>query len=254
MTTSTTSRLPKAVARAASVLLALLAWQIAATALGESVLLPTPVATAIRLGQLMVTPDFWLSVGYSLLRITAGYMAALLLGIVLAATAGRFAWVETLLWPYMAFVKATPVASFIILCLIWMNSSFLSGFISFLMVLPIIYTNILEGIRSTDVKLLEMASLFRVPVRRKITHIYVPQVRPFLLSACGVSVGLAWKAGVAAEVIGIPKGSIGERLYEAKIYFSSADLFAWTVVIVAVSVLFEHVLTRFLNARRKKVS
>lgn len=107
------------------------------------------------------------------------------------------------------------------------------------MVVPIVYTNLLEGIRETDPKLLQMARVFGVRPLRRVLYIYLPQLRPYLLTAASISLGLSWKAGIAAEVIGIPEGSIGERLYEAKVYLSSADLFAWTVVIIAISILFE---------------
>jgi NitT/TauT family transport system permease protein len=144
-------------------------------------------------------------------------------------------------------IKSVPVASFIILCLIWLSSKSLSIFIGFLMVLPIVYTNMLHGIKSTDTKLLEMATLFRVGWGKKLKYIYLPHLKPYILSACSVSIGLAWKAGIAAEVIGIPDGSIGERLYEAKVYLSTADLFAWTAVIVVISVIFEKVFLRGLK-------
>ena len=113
------------------------------------------------------------------------------------------------------------------------------SFISFLMVLPVIYTNILEGIRQTDRKILEMAKVFRVNLRRQIRYIYVSQVLPYFLSACRLSLGMCWKAGVAAEVIGVPSGSIGEKLYNAKIYLNTPDLFAWTIVIIVISFVFE---------------
>ncbi len=121
------------------------------------------------------------------------------------------------------------------------------------MVLPIVYTNVLQGIRSTDKQLLEMADLFNIGWWRRLRYIYIPHLTPYILSACTVSIGLSWKAGVAAEVIGIPTGSIGERLYEAKVYFSTGDLFAWTLVIIALSILAEKIfvktLTYLLNLR-----
>ena len=116
------------------------------------------------------------------------------------------------------------------------------------MVLPIVYTNILHGLKSTDPKLLEMSHLFEVGWWRRLHYIYIPHLESFLVSACSVSIGMAWKAGIAAEVIGIPEGSIGERLYEAKIYLSSADLFAWTVAIVVFSILFEKLFIHLLKA------
>lgn len=159
----------------------------------------------------------------------------------MAILAGRFHIAKIMFWPYMVTIKSVPVASFIILCLIWLTSSSLSIFISFLMVLPIIYTNILQGIESTDQKLLEMTQVYRVSWLKKLKYIYLPQIKTYLISACSVALGLAWKSGIAAEVIGVSFGSIGEKLYESKIYYSTADLFAWTVIIVLLSVGFEKI-------------
>jgi NitT/TauT family transport system permease protein len=158
-----------------------------------------------------------------------------------------------MLWPFMVAIKSVPVASFIILCLIWLSSKSLPTFISFLMVLPIVYTNMLQGIKSTDNKLLEMAAVFQVGWLKRMKYIHLPQLKPYLISASSVSIGLSWKAGTAAEVIGIPDGSIGEKLYEAKVYLSSGDLFAWTVVIIVVSISFEKLFLFLLNRLFTKV-
>ena len=169
------------------------------------------------------------------------------LAFVLALAAGRWPVVEVLLRPYVLAIKAVPVASFIILALIWMRTSALPLFISFLMVFPILYTNVLAGLRSADSQLLEMARAFRVPWRRQLHSILLPAVEPFLLAGCAAALGMSWKAGVAAEVIGVVAGSLGERLYDAKIYLQTADLLAWTVVIVALSALFERLVLALLR-------
>ena len=225
--------------RAAAIAFALMLWQAAAMALSQRLLLVSPIQVAVRLGSLLLEGSFWRTVLYSFLRIEAGFLLGLFAGAVLAAAAARFSLLEILIWPFMTAVKSVPVASFIILSLIWLGASGLSVFISFLMVLPIVYFNVLEGMKSTDRKLLEMAEVFAIPWGRRMRYLYLPQVKSFLLSACRTALGISWKAGIAAEVIGIPDGSIGERLYEAKIYLDTADLFAWTLVIVLLSALFE---------------
>ena len=148
----------------------------------------------------------------------------------------------------MAAVKAVPVASFIILALVWLDSRSLSFFIAFLMVFPPVYLNVLEGICQTDRKMIEMAKVFRVPLWRQIRGLYLPQVLPYFRTAVSLALGLCWKAGIAAEVIGLPGGSLGEHLYNAKVYFMTPDLFAWTAVIVTVSVVFEKLFLRIVDA------
>ena len=143
-------------------------WQFASMYLGQEILLASPVSVVRKLFELSFTGNFWQSVGFSFVRIVTGFLLAMFLGIFLAVLAYWSKTVEILLADVIAVVKSTPVASFIILCLIWIPSRNLSVFISFLMVLPVIYTNILEGIRQTDSKILEMAKVFQVNPGRKI--------------------------------------------------------------------------------------
>ena len=212
-------------------------WEAGHTVLGR---LPA-FALGVWFGSLLqkdAAPPKWLAAGLLMLPLL-WVTAVPRLAVLLAVAAGRLRVLELLLWPYVTAIKSVPVASFIIICLIWMSTRQLAVFISFLMVFPVIYSNTLQGIKSADGALLEMARVYRVPFSRRLGYIYAPQVKPFLLSGCSVALGMSWKSGVAAEVIGVVGGSIGERLYEAKVYFQMTDLLAWTVVIVVCSVGFE---------------
>lgn len=244
MTTSTTADKLRGLFAA---LFWLIIWQLAAMALNQKVLLVSPVAVLLRLTELLPTTEFWSAVGFSFSRIICGFLLACVFGTALGALSFRFQLVKSLAAPLMSAVKSTPVASFIILVLLWVPSENLSIVISFLMVTPIVYANILGGIHGMDQQLLEVSEVFRVPFPRRLRYLYVPQVMPFFRSACAAGLGLCWKAGVAAEVIGLPNGSIGEKLYQAKVYLETPDLFAWTVVIVLVSLLFERLFLRLLD-------
>ena len=233
-------------------------WQLAAMGLARayphgSLLLASPAAVLYRLGQLAVTAAFWQTVGWSAARIFGWFLLSTLLAVLLAALAAWKNGVGELLAPLVAVIKAVPVASFIILALVWLNSRSLSLFISALMVFPPVYLNVLEGIRRTDGQLLEMARVFRVSFSRRLRYIYLPQIMPYFRTAVSLGLGLCWKAGAAAEVIGLPAGSVGERLYTAKVYFQTPDLFAWTVTIVAVSVLFERLFLILTDWAARKV-
>lgn len=241
------TKLTSALWRAGAVLLALAVWELCARLLGSRVLLAGPPEVARRAVELMGEASFLATLWHTFSRIVAGFLLALCVGTALGILAGRFVIAETLLRPYMVTVRTVPVASFIILALCFFTPGRLSVLISFLMVLPIIYNGVLQGIRGVDEKMLRAADVFRVPTGRRILYLWMPQVKPHLLSACSVALGLSWKAGVAAEVIGIPAGSIGEALYRAKVYFLTADLLAWTVMIVLLSVAFEKVFLALLR-------
>lgn len=234
-------------AKTCASVLALLVWELAAALLGNRLLLVGPFRVLIRLTQLCREEAFWSAIGFTFSRITLGFCLAFCLSGLLAMVSARFPLVEILLQPYMAAVQTVPVASFIVIALLWLSGRRLSIFIAFLMVLPVLYANFLQGIRAADTKLLEMAQVFRMPLTNRIRCIYTPAVRPYLLSACRSALGLCWKAGVAAEVIGVCSGSIGGMLYDAKVYLEIDDLFAWTLVIVIISVVFEKGFTRLLG-------
>ena len=222
-----------------AVIFALCLWQLAAMTIDSKILLVSPVEVAVRLTTIWQTEGFWTSIWFSFYHIAGGFFLALFLGIVLAALAGRFRWIETLLWPFLVTIKTVPVASFVVICLIWLSAEKLSVFISFLIVLPVVYGNVLEGIKSEDKLMLEVGTVFRMPLLRRLLYIHLPQLKPFIMSACATALGMAWKAGVAAEIIGTPDGSIGKQLFYSKIYLDTDDLLCWTVIIVIVSVLFE---------------
>jgi NitT/TauT family transport system permease protein len=226
-------------------------WQLVSVYLNKEILLVSPIKVIIRLCELSITALFWKSILFSLLRISAGFFLATLIGVVLSLLSAKFKLISELLAPIMLAIKSVPVVSFIILALIWFSSKNLAVLISFMMVLPIIYTNTLVGINNLDKELNEMAKVFKIPPVRRIRYIEAPQIMPFFYSGCEIALGLCWKSGIAAEVIGIPKGSIGERLQQAKVYLDTPDLFAWTVVIVFLSFLFERLILTILKGASK---
>ena len=214
-------------------------WQAAAMAIGQEVFLVSPIQAAGTLMELLPQADFWQRVGFSAGHILLGFALGVVVSVLLAAAAERWAWVDTLLAP--------AVASFIILALVWVSGRSLSILISFLMVLPVLYSAVRTGIESADVQLLEMAQVFRLSLARRVKAIWLPAILPAFRQGCSVALGICWKSGVAAEVIGLPDGSIGDALYRAKITLSTGELFAWTFVIILLSAGFEKLFLALLD-------
>ncbi|HHV09325.1 MAG TPA: ABC transporter permease subunit [Clostridiales bacterium] len=230
----------------------LLLWEVASWQDPREIFIASPVSVFVTLIGLIKDGGFWVTIAWSSFRITAGFVMALAAGIILAAAAYNSSVFRELISPVMKIMKTIPVASFIILALLWINNKTnLSILISFMMVLPLVYTNVLQGLRATERELLQMAKVFRISRWKKVVAIYVPAALPYFISAVSVGMGFCWKAGIAAEVIGIPSGSIGERLYEAKLYIMTKELFAWTLVIIAISMLFEKLVLRLLASLQK---
>lgn len=214
-------------------------WQLISMCVNNSILLVGPAETLKTLLMKASEFAFWQSILGSMLRIIAGFLAGWLLGLLLAACSGGCKWVEEMLWPIMSLVKTTPMASFVVLFLIWFRTGMLAVAVSMFVVLPIAYLNTLEGIKSTDIKLLEMAAVYKLHPIDTFFYIYRPTLKPFWNSCLKLSIGMSWKAGVAAEVIGTPDFSVGEQLYMSKIYLDTAGVLAWTMVIIVISVLCE---------------
>ena len=215
------------------------AWQLLAMAIGREVLLASPVRVIHTLWEMAGQGAFWLSVATSLLRIMSGFLLGVITGALLAAAMYRFSFVRALFSPLVGVIKATPVASFMLLALLWLTTGLVPGFCAFVMVLPVVCGNVLEGLGQMDAQLTEMASVFRIKGLRRMVHLTIPSVMPYFMAGAQTSIGLAWKAGIAAEVLCTPQGSLGKQLYESKIYLDTPAMFAWTAVVVITSVLLE---------------
>ena len=228
--------------RIAAIIVAILLWQLLAMKLDQKLLLATPVDVAKTLGVLVKSQEFYSAIAYSMGRILIGLLIGAAVGIACALLAGRWHFMEVLFWPYFSAMKATPVASIVILCLVWLSSRRLSVFIVFLVVTPVIYTNILAGIKNLDLKMKDMARVFGINGLRRLLYVYLPELKTYIIAAFALATGMAFKAGIAAEVIGTPGGSVGKMLYNAKVYLETPELFAWTLVIIGLSVVVEQVI------------
>ncbi len=229
----------------------LFVWQLLTLAVGNAILLAGPIETLSALLKDAARLNFWQAIACSTLRILGGFLLSFGCAFLLGALAERFLLVGEILEPVISLLKSVPVASVVILLLIWTSSEGLSTAVCFMVVLPQIYYAVRSGIRSTDGKLLEMARVFRLPWQKRIWYLYRPAVLPYLCAACRTALGMSWKSGIAAEVIGVPAHTIGERLYMAKIYLETGDLFAWTLVILFLSFLSERIFLWLLELLRK---
>lgn len=234
-----TGKAKKTAAAAVAALFWLAVWQIISMLVAQELLVPAPLAVLKTLGWLVVTAEFWKTAGVSLLRITAGFAAGMAAGALAAVLTTRYRAADLLLSPVMRVIRATPVASFIILALVWIRTGWLPAFTSLLMVLPLVWGNVEKGIRGIDIKLLEMAGVYNLSRLKTLIHIRIPSVMPFFMAASTTGMGLAWKAGIAAEVICLPPLSIGKQLHNAKIYLETPEVFAFTVTVVVLSLLLE---------------
>ncbi len=251
-TTQNKKKVPAALRKVMAALFWLAVWQAVYLVVKQEILIVSPVHVLRRLWELAATSAFWLNTASSMVHILEGFLLGTACGCVLAVFTVRFAFLFDLFHPILSIIKATPVASFIILVLVWFQSGFVPVFISFLMVLPVIWGNVSEGIGKTDTALLEMARCFRLGRWKTLKRVYIPSVMPYFTAACTTALGLAWKAGIAAEVLAHSKYSIGGEIYNSKIYLETCDLFAWTAVVIVMSVLLEKLMLALMRRAGKR--
>lgn len=238
----------KVCVRSAVIAFWLAVWQIAAIWVNNRILLAGPADVCVRLWEEIATRSFYESVAGSLLRILAGFGLGMFGGIIIGACSFCIRPLQILLEPLILAMKSIPVAAFVIIVLIWIGSENLAIPISFLVVFPVFYIHTITGLGETDRGLVEFARLCGMRRRNRLLYLYRPALMPYVLGAARVTIGLSFKSGIAAEVIGIPARSIGGSLYLSKIYMDTAGVLAWTAVVALLSFLCEKTILRLLRA------
>lgn len=210
-------------------------WWLCSALVGMPLILPSPLDVLIKLGSMATTGVFWRVMVTSAVRVTLGILISYLAGFFLAILCHRFRFLHDLMLPLISVVKTTPVSSFILIALVFFHRDLIPGAIAALMVLPVVFSNTMEGLASPSPALMETARAYKLGFWERIRCIWIPTLRPFLVSAAGACAGLAIKAGIAAEVLICPEVSVGKYMYLSKQNMEYVELFAWTVAIVVFS-------------------
>ena len=217
------------------VLFWLIVWQLVAMLVNNPILFVTPFQMFTTLLSLLSESSVWISMFNTCMRVLSGFLVAFILGFTLAYLSYKHHLIQQLISPLITTFKAIPVASFIVLVLVWFSSQHLSFIISALIGLPLVYTILLEGLNNIDATLLQMGNVFNVSGYKQFKYIVLSELAPFVYSSVSVTLGYCFKSGIAAEVIGLPLHSLGSGLYQAKVYFATDELFAYTALIVGLS-------------------
>lgn len=214
-------------------------WHIAATRVNLTVLLPTPFETIKVFLSLASEVTFWEICFVSLRNVFLGAVTGIILGVAIAVLSYISEPLKFLFLPIMSLVKATPIASIIILFLVWIGKNQIPFFVSLMMVVPIVASNVLEGLENINKELWEVTKVYKFSFIKSWKILYRHCLLPYFVSALRSGVALAWKAGIAAEVLCTPDNSIGEMLYESKLYLETPILFAWTLAVIILSFILE---------------
>ncbi len=214
-------------------------WQILAMLVDKSILLPSPVETVSVFFSLACQFRFWLICFTSVKSIFLGVLLGVLLGILIGALSYLSSVARYFFEPLLSLVKATPIASIIILFLVWIGKNHIPYVISLMMVTPIVASNVLEGLENIDKKLWEVTRVYKLSFSKSWKVLYRHSLMPYFMASLKSGIALAWKAGIAAEVLCTPDNSIGKMLYESQIYLETPTLFAWTLTVILLSYILE---------------
>lgn len=223
----------------AAVLFWIAVWHIAAVRVDKILLLPSPAQTVDVLCGLASESEFWHTCFASVISIFKGALFGVVVGVAIAAMSYISRIVKILFSPMLTIVKATPIASVIILFLVWIGKEAIPFWISMMMVVPIVASNVLEGLENIRDDLKEVTRVYNLGFVKRWKLLYRHSLLPYLSSSLKSSIALSWKAGIAAEVLCTPDGTIGNRIYESKIYLETAELFAWTLTVIVLSLILE---------------
>ncbi len=247
------SKLKKPALAAGSAIFWVLLWQIAAYLANKKLIIkiPYPAETINAFMHCCGKADFWKVVGISLFQILTGFICGAILGTVIGMLSAKFNAFRIFTAPALHLVRTVPVAALIIVAWLWIPSYALPSFISFLMVLPIVWSHTVSGLHSIDIKLIEMARVFKMREKDIALKIKLPMISPSIRSGCITAVGIAWKAGVAAQVIASPSGTLGAMLSSAKVSIDYSEVFALTLTIVLLSYFVENILKLVWKEQKK---
>lgn len=225
-------------------------WELCSLFVNQELFLPSPLNVFIKLMQLLKEPIFWKSVFFTMLRVIISLLLSIALGIFMGILSGFFKIFREFLSPFITAMKSTPVISIIIIALIWFKSSNVAIFTSILICFPIIYTNVLSGISSLDKKYIDLMNLYNVKWIYRIKNVYIPFIKTYIYSSILMCIGIGWKVVVASEVLSTPIYSIGTNLLNCKNMLETEELFAWTIVIVIFSLIFEKIFIIYIKDKK----
>ena len=234
-----------------SVLIWIALWEILARIINLGFVFPTFFDTILAFGKLLISASFWKTIFTSLLRILLGFVIGSVLGILIAPLTHRFEFARALISPAMTVIKSTPVASFILVLWCLIGKSSVPTAIGVLMVMPIVWQNLSHGFDSIDSKLSEVCTVFEVSPKKRFKILVVPTLVKFLVPALITSSALAWKSGIAAEIIVYAKNSIGKEIIDAKNFFESETMFAWTIAVILLSITIEFAIKKLMEVVKK---
>lgn len=225
-----------------SITVLIVLWKLAALGIGKEIILPSPEAVFIKIIDIIKQEYFIKIVSNTLFRTFISFILSILTALVLGILSGVFEPVFYLVKPIIDIIRSTPTMAIIILALMWLGGEKAPILIGFIVIFPILYSNVVQGIINVDSKLIEMAECYEISKNRVIREIYIPSINNYVKAGLNSALGLNFKVMIAAEVIGQPEYSMGTSLQMEKINLDMPGVFAWSIILIILAVIFDSII------------
>ncbi len=222
-------------------------WQVA-SGFYNHVILPSPLEVARSVAYLTIDGRLWEHGRQSIIRGLTGFGLAVAAGVPLGLLIGISPLLSSFFRPLVVALQVVPLISWLLLAMIWLGFSQVPAFVVFVTTLPLITINTVQGVKNIDLQLMQMSAVFRIRRSRVFREIYLPQVLPYLMAGVSTALGTTWKAVAMAEFLSVSQG-IGARMALARINLETADLFAWTFILIGLGLITDRLLTYLVNKR-----
>ena len=216
-------------------------WILLSRSVNNEVIIPSIKSTFASMIRIIKDPNFFNIIKYTLLRTLIGFLISLSLAMIIGIVSSVSKITYNLMVPILKFLNSIPTIAIIVLALIWLNNELVPMLVGFIMVFPILYENILNGILNVDKDIIQMANLYKVGKIKIVNNIYIPSILYNLSSVFNTVLGINLKMVIAGEVLGQPKYAIGSNLQLERIYLNTSGVFAWIIIILLISETFDYI-------------
>ncbi|MEI0747545.1 ABC transporter permease [Brachyspira pulli] len=221
------------------IIIFILLWFFISLKINSEIVFPNILIIIKKLIEIILEKSFYKDLFLSLIRVFITFILSFLLAIIFGILSGIFSSIRYMLMPIINFIRTIPTIPLILVAIIWFDNNTVPIFVSMLVIFPIMYDAVVNGIINVDKNLIEMSLSYNVSLKNQIISLYIPSIKPYILTAVSQSMGITWKSILAAEILALPSLGIGSKLYESHLYLDTVSLFAYCLIAVIFNGIFE---------------
>ena len=221
------------------ILLFIFVWSIISIKINSQIVFPNIKSILYALIDITKQKDFYLNLSLSMIRVFTTFVISFIIAIILGVLSGIFISIRYILMPIINFIRTIPTIPLILIAVLWFDNNLVPIFVSLFVIFPIIYDALVNGIINIDKTLIEMSNSYKVSFKTQLINLYIPSIKPYILTSISQSMGITWKSVLACEIISLPALGIGSKLYVSHLYLDTVSLFAYCLIAIIFNIIFE---------------